>query len=289
MDGILIVDKPEGTTSAAIVARVRHLVGEKVGHLGTLDPFASGVLPLCIGAATRIAQFLSDADKTYEGTIQLGARTQTGDCTGKVVAEAPVPLLDPERWRAIAAAFRGERLQVPPMYSALKRAGTPLYKLARRGITVERAARRIWIRSLELEPQSRDRLRFRVQCSKGTYIRVLAEEIGSAAGTLAYLAALRRTRFGPFGIGRATPPPSRLEEAASALISCREALEGIPELVVDAAAAARIRQGQPAILRALPLPPAAAGMAKIVGPDGALLAVLRADFLGQWRFARVLR
>jgi len=276
-------------TSAAVVARVRKLVGDKVGHLGTLDPFASGVLPLCIGEGTKIAQFLNEADKVYEGTIQLGTRTDTGDPTGKVIGQAPVPSLDAERCRTLAASLTGQRQQIPPMYSALKREGIALYKLARRGVTVDRAARLIHIYSLQIEPEGRDRLRFRVHCSKGTYVRVLAEEIGSAVGTVGHVASLRRTRFGPFGLERAIPLPSRRDDVTATLISCRDALVGMPELTVDATAAMRVRQGQVAVLRSLRLPPATVGTAKIVGPDGTLLALVRANARGDWGFARVLR
>jgi tRNA pseudouridine55 synthase len=215
MNGLVLIDKPEGLTSAEVVRRVKRRLGGKVGHLGTLDPFATGLLPLCLGEATKIAQFLNTADKRYAGVIQLGAATDTGDRTGQTVDRAPVPDLAHIDLAALAGRFTGERLQTPPMYSALKRDGVPLYRLARRGMTVERTPRPVRIDRLTLDPVGTDRLAFDVACSKGTYVRVLAEDIGAALGTPAHLAALRRTAFGAFRIDRAVPL-ARYEEPFSA-------------------------------------------------------------------------
>jgi tRNA pseudouridine55 synthase len=288
MDGILLVDKPEGVTSAAVVREVKRTLRCKVGHLGTLDPFASGLLPLVLGDGTKIAQFLNAADKAYEGVIRLGSRTDSGDRTGAVVEELPPPVaLTPEGCAAVAAGFRGERMQVPPMYSALKRDGVPLYKLARKGIDVERSARPVTVHGLELEPAGEDRVRIRVHCSKGTYIRVLAEEIGAALGSVGHLESLRRTRFGHFRIEAAVGLPLGHEDATRALIPPRQALADLGEIAVDGAGATAVSRGQVAVLAALPRPRAGEEAAKIVGPGGALLAVVVPDAAGHWQFARV--
>ncbi|OFV87008.1 MAG: tRNA pseudouridine(55) synthase TruB, partial [Acidobacteria bacterium RBG_16_68_9] len=203
MNGILILDKPEGLTSAEVVRRVKRRLRVKVGHLGTLDPFASGVLPLCIGDGTKIAQFLNTATKTYEGTIRLGAATDTGDCTGVVARTAPIPAFGSEDLRAVERQFQGPYTQVPPMYSALKQGGVPLYKLARQGVEVERSGRLVHIESLRLCRADEASLDFEVSCSKGTYVRVLAEDVAAALGTAAHVSVLRRTRFGEFTLSHA--------------------------------------------------------------------------------------
>jgi tRNA pseudouridine55 synthase len=288
MDGILLVDKPEGVSSAAVVRDVKRLLRCKVGHLGTLDPFASGLLPLCLDEGTKIAQFLNTADKRYEGVIRLGQRTDTGDRTGTPVEEGPLPSLEPGRCAALAASFLGDRQQTPPMYSALKKDGVALYKLARQGVEIDRAPRAITIHAIGIEPVDAASLSVRVHCSKGTYIRVLAEEIGAALGTVAHLASLRRTSFGHFGIEAALAPPLTAESAAEALITPREALRGLEEMSVDGATAERMRLGQMSALAGLRRAGASGANAKVVGPDGALLAVITADSAGRWQFARVL-
>lgn len=242
MNGILIVDKPAGVTSADVVRVVKRSAKVKVGHLGTLDPFASGLLPLCLGEATKIAQFLNAVGKTYEGTIQLGQATDTGDCTGTVTATAEVPTFDAQTLNAVAQGFLGTSQQVPPMYSALKRNGVPLYKLARQGIEVERDSRTIHIEALRLEPGESGQLRFEVSVSKGTYVRVLAEDIGRALGTIAHLKSLRRTRFGSFELSHAVDPT--WEPGAPGLLSIREALGHLPCVIVDADGATAARRGQ---------------------------------------------
>ncbi len=287
-DGILLIDKPEGITSAEVVRQVKRTLQVKVGHLGTLDPFASGVLPLCLGEGTKIAQFLNTADKSYAGLIRLGVRTDSGDRTGVEVERRPVPPLDEGRCAQVAGDFLGERLQTPPMHSAVKRDGVPLYKLARRGVEVERVPRRIRIDRLEMAPSGTEALRFSCDCSKGTYVRVLAEEIGAALGTAAHLEQLRRTRFGHFRVGDALLLPLDREATAPAVISPREALPEIPELCVDAADAARVRRGQTSALARLPAPPHPEAVAKLVGDDGALLAVVVSGADCRWSYARVM-
>ena len=197
--GILLLDKPQGLSSSGAVQRVRHAFGRiKAGHTGSLDPLATGVLPLCLGEATKVAGYLLDGDKEYEFTARFGARTATGDLEGDVVETAPVPDELAERLRELLPRFTGELQQVPPMYSALKRDGQPLYRLARQGIEVDREPRRIRILDLQMRDCGNGQATFVVRCSKGTYVRTLAEDLARALGTCAHLAHLRRTAVAPF-------------------------------------------------------------------------------------------
>jgi tRNA pseudouridine55 synthase len=203
VSGILVLDKPLGLTSNAALQKVRWLLNaEKAGHTGSLDPLATGVLPLCFGEATKFSQYLLDADKGYETLMQLGATTTTGDAEGDVLERRPVTTGQKEL-EAILPRFRGPIQQIPPMYSALKKDGQPLYKLARAGEVVERAARSVTIARLELLACDADKARLQVECSKGTYIRTLVEDIGQVLGCGAYVAELRRTQAGPFNLSQA--------------------------------------------------------------------------------------
>ena len=285
MDGLLVIDKPEGITSADVVRVVKRKLRCKTGHLGTLDPFASGVLPLCLGEGTKVAQFLNAADKEYAGIIRLGAATDTGDPTGRVTRTTVTPAITAARLQEVAASFVGERSQTPPMYSAVKRGGTALYKLARQGIEVERAPRRVRIDSLVLASAGLDAIGFTVACSKGTYIRVLAEEIAVALGTVGHLGALRRTRFGPFRIAEAVELDRFVREGGTVL-GVREALRGVREIPLDAVTAARARSGAEVVLRGLPAGPPDQ-LAKLIGPAGDVIGVVVMTPAG-WRFARVL-
>ena len=196
-----MVDKPVGITSHDVVAVVRALMGaRKVGHTGTLDPFATGVLVVALGAATRLISFLDEDLKVYEGVIQLGMTTTTGDPEGDVVQTCAVPPRESAEIQAVLQGFVGERMQTPPPFSAIKVQGRPLYAYARAGESVEVPARPVRIDSIDLVSLDADLLRFRVSCGKGTYVRVLAEEIASALGTAGYLVQLRRLRSGPFDI-----------------------------------------------------------------------------------------
>ncbi len=202
IDGVVLLDKPVAVTSNAALQWVRRLLAaEKGGHTGTLDPFATGVLPLCLGEATKFSADLLNADKTYEAKLRFGQQTDTGDLTGAVVAQTEI-LPTAEQLQAVLNEFTGEIAQVPPMYSALKRDGQPLYKLARQGVEVERAPRQItihelaWLGFTANEAGQIMETRFRVYCSKGTYVRTLAEDLARAAGSLAHLVALRRTQVG---------------------------------------------------------------------------------------------
>jgi len=288
VSGLLLIDKPEGPTSAEVVRRVSRLLpGSKVGHLGTLDPFASGVLPLCVGEATKIAQFLNVADKEYEGIIHLGVSTDTGDCTGKTVRTAEVPKLTKQRLREAEDRFTGEYEQVPPMYSALKHKGVPLYRLARKGIEVERTPRRVHVTSLQLTAEGADRLRFKASCSKGTYIRVLAEDLGGFLGTAAHLESLRRTRFGRFDLAQAVPLSSWSRGKAEGWVTIREALSTFPVLELSADETKAVGRGQAWVLGRLDAL-SEADLAVLVDPEDRVVAVV-SKRKGRWAFGRVLR
>jgi len=201
--GVLVLDKPRGFSSNAALQKVRWLLNaEKAGHTGSLDPLATGVLPLCFGEATKFSQYLLDADKGYRTVAQLGVTTTTGDAEGEVLERRAVSV-DEAAIQTALPAFRGEIEQIPPMYSALKRDGQPLYKLARAGEVVEREARSVTIARLELMALQEDRATLEVACSKGTYVRTLVEDLGARLGCGAHVAELRRTQAGPFGLTQA--------------------------------------------------------------------------------------
>lgn len=245
--GVVLLDKPVGLSSNAALQRVRRLLaGVKAGHAGSLDPLASGMLPICLGEATKLAGEMLAGDKAYSFRLVLGTRTASGDAEGAVVERLPVPALDCARIEAVLAARLGESLQVPPMHSALKRQGEPLYRLARRGETVERAPRAIRIRSLELLAQGPDWLDLAVVCSKGTYVRVLGEELAAALGTCGHLGALRRDYVVPFR----DRPMITLEELARRsdardwLLPPEAAVPQFPAVALDPAAVAALRHGR---------------------------------------------
>lgn len=199
VNGLLLLDKPIGLTSNGALQRVKRLYkARKAGHTGSLDPLASGMLPLCFGQATKLSAYLLDADKTYRVTARFGARTDTADADGSVVEESPVTGVDRGTLEAALDGFRGDILQVPPMYSALKKDGKRLYELAREGQEVERAARPVTIFDLDIEAYDPEEPVLMVRCSKGTYVRTLVEDIAAAAGTLGHVAALRRLTVEPF-------------------------------------------------------------------------------------------
>jgi tRNA pseudouridine55 synthase len=285
--GILLVDKPEGLTSAGVIRALKgRLGGAKVGHLGTLDPFASGLLPLCVGEATKVARYLLLERKEYTGTVRLGIETDTLDRTGETLATADVPDLSSQCLAAVAEGFVGRQHQVPPMYSALKRDGVPLYKLARRGLEVERAAREIEIRRLELVQRDRERIDFTVECSKGTYVRVLAADLGRALGTVAHLDRLRRTAVGDFRVTDARPPDVLAGMPALPLVGVRDALAGLRAFTLEVDVLAELRRGQQGALRRLPRG-AAGDAALVVDGAGVVAALLEAGPDG-WRVARML-
>ncbi len=275
VDGVLLLDKPSGMTSNGALQVARRLFdADKAGHTGTLDPFATGLLPLCFGEATKFAQSLLDAPKSYVADVHFGVRTTTGDIDGDVLAEAPVDI-DAAAIEAALPRFRGSIAQVPPMHSALKRDGKPLYTYARKGIVLERTPREVEISSLTLECWQAPRATLRISCSKGTYIRVLAEDLGEALGCGAHLAALRRTGTGGFTLAGTvtldelanTPPDAR-----TALLQPVETLLGaLPALDVDTSMALALRNGQ-----AVAAPAVAPGRYRCRDARKALIGVVEA-------------
>ena len=268
--GVLLLDKPLGLSSNQALQKAKWLLrAEKAGHTGTLDPLASGVLPLCFGAATKFSQIHLDADKTYETTVRLGVKTRTADAEGDVIETRPVSCTVGQVVEVLDR-FMGPIQQVPPMHSALKKDGKALYEYARAGIELEREARRVTIHALDLLGFAGDRFTIRVHCSKGTYIRSLAMDIGAALGCGAHLCALRRTAIGAFNLGAAVTLAA-LEAAGEgerdALLAPADALVAeFPALTLDADAARALLQG-----RVLDAPRGAPGVsARVYGPNGFL-------------------
>ena len=278
LDGVVVVDKPLGPTSFAIVRQARLLTGvRKVGHGGTLDPAASGVLPICFGEATKIAQFLLDADKEYDAVVSFGAATDTYDATGTITERRPAAHVTAADVEGALVGFRGWITQRPPAYSALKRDGRPLYERARAGEPVEATPRQVRIDRLELSsftvtPEGEPRAGLTIGCSKGTYIRSLAHDLGTALGVGAHLYALRRTRSGPFRIQDAIPPAG-LADASAVLISPADALCGLPSLTLSAEQALSLTRGQSVLWRELAAPPAGDGAVRLLDGTGSLVAV----------------
>lgn len=277
VDGILLLDKPVGLSSNAALQRARRLYrARKAGHTGSLDPLATGLLPLCFGEATKVSGLLLDADKTYRATLALGAATATGDAEGVVVAEAPVPLLDPGTVLQAMAGLSGPLLQRPPMYSALKHDGRRLYELARQGVEVEREPRPIVVHELRLLSLEGPRLTFEARVSKGTYIRTLGEDLARALGTVGHLSALRRTHLGPFAAD-AMRTLDELEALATGqgeavldalLLPVDAALLDHPALMLDERQARALCHGQVVLM------PGPAGLrVRAYGPDGRFLGI----------------
>jgi tRNA pseudouridine55 synthase len=290
MDGLLLVDKPAGITSAEVVRRIKMRVRPvRVGHLGTLDPFATGLLPILLGEATKLAPFLQNAEKEYAGTISLGIETDTLDPTGVAIRTAAVPALNDAPIAEMAGRFTGKLVQTPPLFSAIKRAGVPLYKLARRGEQAEPPPREVEILSLQLKVLDEASLQFVVTCSTGTYVRSLARDIGLALGTVAHLAALRRMRSGGFSLGSARSLTEVLDalgepHASSMLIGLRDALATLAEAEAEPEAARRLRHGDSRALDGMV--PADSKLFKVVS-DGALIAVAEATSRVTARVVRV--
>ena len=274
LDGVLLLDKPAGITSQNAVQRVRRLLGaRKAGHTGTLDPLATGLLPVCFGEATKFSHALLDSDKTYLATIRLGTTTTTGDLEGEITSAVRVGVDEPQVLAALDR-FRGEIEQVPPMYSAIKHGGQPLYRLARAGKEVPRDPRRVWIRALRLLRFVLPDLEVAVTCSKGTYVRVLAEDIGRELGCGACLAALRRTGVGNIGNGASMVTLEELEAMTeggrNALLLPEDTLlAGLPRLDLNELEAGRLAQGQPVDPVATPAP----GLVRVYGPGRKFLGM----------------
>ncbi len=252
VDGLLLLNKPAGITSNQALQKVKRLLNaKKAGHTGSLDPAATGMLPLCFGEATKVCAYLLDADKTYRVTARLGVATDTGDADGRETATADVPTLDRRGWENVLLEFRGDSKQVPPMYSALKKGGKRLYELARKGEVVDREPRDIRIHDIKLIEVSGKRLVFRVHCSKGTYVRTLVEDIARSAGTVAHTASLHRESVGDFRAEdmldlssaefAAQTDPDALRER---LLPADMALAGWPLRQIDEEAAVRFTGGQ---------------------------------------------
>lgn len=261
ISGILVLDKAKGQSSNQCLQQAKHLFqAAKAGHTGSLDPLATGVLPLCFGEATKISQFLLDSDKQYLATLRLGVKTDTGDAQGSVLEQHPVKDIDTEQLERILDGFRGEIEQIPSMYSALKHEGVPLYKLARQGKSIERKKRRVQIYKLTLLEQQEDRLVLDIHCSKGTYVRTLADDLGDRLGVGAHVEALRRTAAGPFDLGQAhtfEELQTRFAEGGVSaldelLIPADLAVPGLPAVKLPATTADFVLQGQAVIVRHLP-------------------------------------
>lgn len=254
VSGVLLIDKPQGMSSQQVVSKVKYLLksdvhdSKKAGHTGTLDPMATGLLPICLGEATKFSHYQLDAIKSYQAIIKLGEQTDTGDAEGQIIATIPVPNVTQAMLQSVTEQFLGEIMQVPPMYSALKKDGKKLYELAREGIEVERAARPLTIYKLSLTPLSAQQLQLTVTCSKGTYVRVLAEDIAKALGTLGHLTALRRIQTGDFEIANAITLAdfAALDFAArfDKLLAVDACIRSLPSLLLDDNQSKRVRQGQ---------------------------------------------
>jgi len=287
LDAVLVLDKPSGITSNGALQQARRVFGAaKAGHAGTLDPLASGVLPVLFGEATKFSRFVLDSDKEYLADVQLGASTSTGDAEGEVTARSAVDT-DAARIEAALARFRGEIEQVPPMHSALKRNGRPLYELARRGLVIARRPRRVVIRALELLERSGDLLRLRARCSKGTYLRVLAEDLGVALGTLGHLAALRRTAAGCFTLEQAVPLQSladmREETQERLLVPVDSLLQDLPCVQLDPGRARAFLNG-----RSIADACGSGGRCRVYGEGHGLLGVGETTASGELRPLRLL-
>jgi len=279
VNGILLLDKPLGASSNQALQRVKYLYrARKAGHTGSLDPLATGLLPLCFGAATKVSAFLLDADKHYRVRVKLGETTTTADAEGEVVKRVPVVGVDSGKVLAALSRFTGTIEQLPPMYSAVKHQGERLYKLARQGVEVERMPRQVQIYRLELVGFDLPEIEFEVHCSKGTYVRTLAEDIGNRLGCGGHVSALRRTGVGPYGEAEARLISMHEVEAAAEggageldglLLPLESALDRWPEVRLSADAAFYLRQGQAVLVPQAPTE----GWVRLYGPSGELLGM----------------
>ena len=272
--GILNVHKATGWTSHDVVAKVRRLAGQKrIGHAGTLDPLAEGVLPILLGRATRLADFVQQGEKTYRAAVALGASTETDDREGSVSATAPVPALSAGRVEEALSAFRGEIMQKPPAYSALKVGGQRAYAVARRGEDVDLAPRPVTIHALDLLSLDESSLELEVTCSKGTYIRALARDLAIALGTLGHLSGLVRTRVGPFRLSDSLTLDAIADRgAAHALLPASQAIPEAPLFNADADQTAKLLNGQ-----AVPVDSLHAQSVWVYDPSGQLVCLASAD------------
>jgi tRNA pseudouridine55 synthase len=289
MDGILVVDKPSGISSFGVVRQVkRWLKMKKVGHTGTLDPFASGVLPLAINEGTKTIPFLAEDQKEYEAVLKLGVETDTYDRTGKITAAADLDgfRVDEETIKGVMRGFVGRIEQVPPMFSAVKHRGRPLYKLARRGIVIKREPRVVKIMDIGVTRIGFPFVSFKVACSKGTYIRALAHDVGRELKCGAHLSRLHRTRSGPFTLEDAVPfrEVKSLAEGGmieGRIIPLRQVLEGLPKFCVERELQRKIQRGGQILVRDIresPFPRIERGVTvRVISSDGDLIAIVRAE------------
>jgi tRNA pseudouridine55 synthase len=278
---LLLLDKPEGASSAVALAQAKRLLGAgKAGHTGTLDPFASGLLPLALGEATKFSRFLLDASKTYEAVLKLGERTATGDTEGEVVERRPVQVSDEQACEALRG-FLGPQAQTPPMHSAIRHQGRRLYELARQGLEIERASRDINIYSIELLRKQGDLLQISVKCSKGTYVRVLAEDIGERLGCGAHLIGLRRTGIGELCLSQAFSLEAleRLEpeQRRQAILPVRTLVAELPLLTLDNAQAKALLEGRHVQVEGAPT----AGTVAVESRAGTFFGVVESDASGR--------
>lgn len=283
VDGVLLLNKPLGLSSQQAVSRARHLFyAAKAGHTGTLDPAADGLLPVCFGEATKFSHMLLDADKVYVATVRLGVTTTTGDAEGEIIASKPA-VTDPAVIAQALEKFRGRIVQTPPMHSALKHQGVPLYEYARKGLDIERQPREIHIHELYVIDLKENLLTIRVSCSKGTYIRVLAEDIGAALGCGASLCGLTRTQSGDLQLTHpAACSLGELEAMTEAdrnqrLLPVDTLLSGLPSLHVASAEAERLLLGQKLGLRQADF----TGLARIYGPNQRFLGLVEVGLGGR--------
>ena len=294
--GIVLLDKPVGLSSNRALQIVRRLAGGiKAGHSGSLDPLASGMLPICLGEATRLAGELLGGRKAYRFELKLGERSDTGDAEGAVIERCPVPVLERSQIEAVLARFLGPQQQVPPMYSALKRDGQPLYRLARQGVTVERLPRALVIDRLQLLSHRADRLELAVLCSKGTYVRVLGEDLARALGSCGRLDSLRREYVEPFAdepmVGLAELEARVQQGGDWPLLAPDRAVSHLPSLHLDASGAQALSQGRVLASEAVAAtsPPQAGGpgLWRLYDPEGRFLGLGATDVAGTLRARRL--
>ncbi len=279
--GVVILDKPVGLTSNQALQAVKRLFrARKAGHTGSLDPLASGVLPVCLGQATKISTYLLGANKHYRVTAKLGIKTDTGDADGEIVKRLPVTNIDSGRWLKVMAEFTGELEQVPPMYSALKHKGQPLYKLARQGVEVDRKSRPITIYEMSLVGMEGDTVEIDVHCSKGTYVRTLLEDMAESLGTVAHVSALRRLGVGPYTVDLAVTLQD-LETLAGTdpaaldgiLLGADSAISDWPKAELPANSAFYLTRGQPVSFQGIGQDLPRAGLVRIYDENGRFLGV----------------
>lgn len=291
--GILLVDKPAGATSNRVLQRAKRLFNAaKAGHTGSLDPIATGMLPVCFGAATKVSGLLLDSSKSYRVTARLGAATDTGDVAGTVTDRRAFAAVGPERIAAELRSFLGESLQIPPMYSALKHHGRRLHVLARRGEEVPRPARPITIHEIELESVDWPDFEFRVSCSKGTYVRSLVADIAGRLGTVGHVAALRRLSVAPYSERQMITlealedlAPSGFEFLDAELLAPDTALVKLPSVSLDAGRAEQLRHGQR--VRLDPRQPTSPGRVRIYAPEKTFLGLGEVDEAGELKPRRL--